>query len=347
VSIKTYSEKEIAALTGGDLFISANVEISGINSLVEANASDASFLGNEKYYNDFLATKAGLVFAPKILKEAPKGVAIIHVDNPSLAFATLADHIATTNQKVDYQISEHAYISKSAEFPAEQVVIMAGVSIGENVILGKGCILHPGVVISDNVTVGEFTTIYPNCVVRENCQIGSNVILQPGCVIGSDGYGYELTNGKHKKIAQIGIVIIEDEVEIGANSTIDRARFGQTVIGKGTKIDNLVQIAHNVTIGEYNLIVAQSGIAGSTETAEFVTLGAQAGIAGHLKVGKGVVVAGQSGLAKSINTPGYYQGTPARPLEITRKSRALVNRLPKLMDRIKALEEKISKLESL
>ena len=157
--------------------------------------------------------------------------------------------------------------------------------------------------------------------------------------------GSEMCIRDSKKIAQIGTVIIEDEVEIGANATIDRARFGRTTIGKGTKIDNLVQIAHNVTIGEHNLFVAQSGIAGSTKTAEFVTVGAQAGLSGHLEVGKGVVVAGQSGLAKSVTSPGYYQGSPARPLTENRKSRAIVNRLPKLGDRIKALEKKISELE--
>ncbi len=330
---------------GGDLFISTRASISGINSLSEAMLEEASFLGNEKYYNDFVGTKAGLVFAPPILKDAPKGVALIHVANPSLAFAALADHFATSAQQVQYEISPQAHLCKSVQYPEGEVAIMAGASLGENVTLGKGSIIYPGVVIGDNVSIGDFTIIYPNCVIRENCKIGSNVILQPGCVIGSDGYGYELVEGAHKKIAQIGIVIIEDEVEIGANSTVDRARFGRTTIGKGTKIDNLVQIAHNVTIGEHNLIVAQSGIAGSTETAEFVTVGAQAGLAGHLKVGKGVVVAGQSGLAKSTDTPGYYQGTPARPLTENRKSRAIVNRLPKLVDRIKALEKKIAELE--
>jgi len=344
VKIKTLTEQEIASLVEGDLFISTGVEVSGINSLDQATPQQASFLGNEKYYNDFLATKAGVVFAPTILKEAPEGVALIHVANPSLAFAQLAEHLAES-KKTAFVVSPDAIIAPSVEYNVDEVAIMAGAIIGENVFIGDGSIIHPGAVICDNVTIGKNTLIYPNCVIREECQIGANVILGPGCVIGSDGYGFDTVEGVHRKVAQIGIVVIEDDVEVGANSTIDRARFGQTTIKRGTKIDNLVQIAHNVTIGEHNLIVAQVGIAGSVETEENVILGAQTGVAGHLKVGKNVILAAQSGITKDIKIPGVYQSTPAKPIMESRKSRARVNRLPKLLDRVKALEEKIAKLE--
>ncbi len=340
------SEQEIATLVEGDLFISTGASISGINSLSEATLNEASFLGNEKYYQDFLGSKAGLVLAPTILKEAPEGIAIIHVANPSLAFATIAEKLASKAQEVTYAVSEHAHIAESASYPQGEVAIMHGAIIGENVSIAAGTVIHPGVVIGNGSSIGENTVIYPNVVIRENCQIGSRVILQPGCVIGSDGYGFELVDGAYKKIAQIGIVIIEDDVEIGANSTIDRARFGKTVIGHGTKLDNLVQVAHNVVTGPHNLLVAQSGLAGSTTTGAFVTVGAQAGTAGHLHVGDNVVIASQSGLGKTVNDGGYHQGSPARPIGETRKSRAMVNRLPKLLDRIKALEAKVKELES-
>ncbi len=345
MSTSTLSAQEIATLVGGDLFVSTDASFSGINSLAEAEAHEVSFLGNEKYYNDFLQTKSGLVLAPPILKEAPEGVGIIHVENPTLAFSEIINHFAESQSSEEMGVSPKAFVSPSAHFDSDQVAILPGASIGNNVTIGNGSIIHPGAVLCDDVTVGENTIIYPNVTVREKCIIGSHVILQPGCVIGSDGFGFELVDGRHKKIPQIGNVVIEDWVEIGANSTIDRARFGKTVISEGTKIDNLVQIAHNVVLGAHNLIVAQSGIAGSTITEQFVTVGAQGGIAGHLRVGQGVVVAGQSGLAKNMSTPGYYQGTPARPIADSRKSQALVNRLPKMLDRIKALEAKIAELE--
>lgn len=345
MSNHTLSAQEIADLTGGDLFLSTGQRFSGINSLSDASAHEVSFLGNEKYYKDFLATKSKLIIAPSILKEAPEGIGIIHVENPTLAFSKVINHFSKENEAVEFNISEYAYVASSARIPNGQVAIMAGAVIGENVTIGKGCIIHSGAVISNNVKLGENTVIYQNVVLREDTIIGSNVRIQPGTVVGSDGFGYENVDGKHVKIPQIGSVSIEDDVEIGANCTIDRARFGKTIIQQGTKIDNLVQIAHNVKVGRHNLLVAQSGIAGSAETEEHVIIGAQSGASGHIKIGKGVVIAAQSGLAKSQDKPGYYQGTPARPINESRKSKALVNRLPKLLERIKDLEKKVGNLE--
>ncbi len=345
MSNHTLSAQEIANLIGGDLFISSSQNFTGINSLSEALAHEVSFLGNEKYYKDFLSTKSRLVIAPSLLKEAPEGIGVIHVENPTLAFSKVINHFAEAQNAIEFNISDHACISPSARIPNGQVAIMAGAIIGENVAIGKGCIIHAGAVLSNNVKLGEDTVIYQNVVLREDTVIGSNVRIQPGTVIGSDGFGYEDVEGRHVKIPQIGSVIIEDDVEIGANCTIDRARFGKTIIQQGTKIDNLVQVAHNVKIGRHNLLVAQCGISGSTETEEHVIIGPQSGTAGHLKIGKGVVIAGQSGLAKSQDEPGYYQGSPARPINDSRKSKALVNRLPKLLERIKSLEAKVKTLE--
>lgn len=344
MSLTSLTAKEIAQLVSGDLFISTDHVFTGINSLSDASAEEVSFLGNEKYYKDFLSTKSRLVLAPAILQEAPEGVGVIHVENPTLAFSKVINLFAQQQEQVEFSVSERALVSSTAQI-SEGVAVRPGAIIGEHVKIGKGSIIHSGAVLGDYVQVGEDTTIFQNVSVRENCIIGSRVRVQPGVVIGSDGYGYEQVDGKHVKIPQIGKVVIQDDVEIGANSCIDRARFGETIIGEGTKIDNLVQVGHNVHLGAHNLLVAQSGISGSTETEHHVIVGPQAGVSGHIKLGAGVVVAGQSGLAKSTSTPGYYQGTPARPIALSRRSKALTNNLPKIVARLKEVEKKLKELE--
>ena len=174
--------------------------------------------------------------------------------------------------------------------------------------------------------------------------IGHRVILQPGVVIGSDGYGFELVEGRHRKVPQVGIVEIANDVEVGANSTIDRARFGKTYIGEGTKIDNLVQIAHNVEIGKHCLIVAQAGIAGSTRIGNYVTIAAQSGISGHLEIGDSVVIAAKSAVLKNLSKPGAYMGVPARPMALEQRKMAMVSRLPKLVKEIRELKKKLEQI---
>jgi UDP-3-O-[3-hydroxymyristoyl] glucosamine N-acyltransferase len=187
--------------------------------------------------------------------------------------------------------------------------------------------------------------LHGNVTVRERCILGSRVVLQPGAVIGSDGFGYELVSGRHERIPQVGIVVLEDQVEVGANSTIDRARFGETRIGEGTKIDNLVQIGHNAVIGKHCLLVAMAGVAGSSKLGNYVTLAARAGVTGHVEVGDHVVVAGMSGVAKSISAPGVYMGKPARPMKDEMKSMAAVARLPKVLRELKALQREVEALK--
>jgi len=336
---QSLTAQSVADLVGGTLHVSTDTVFDGLESLIKAQSSDITFLGNEKYYKDFLVTKSHLVLTTDVVTEAPEGVGIIHVENPTLAFSKVVEHFSQQCEEFKPGVSAQAFIAESAQLNKEKVRIMPGAIVGEGVCIADGVTLHSGAVLGDGVTVGEHTIIYSNVVVRECCHIGANVILQPGCIIGSDGFGYEMIDGKHVKIPQVGNVIVEDYVEIGANSTIDRARFGRTIIGEGTKIDNLTQVAHNVVLGKHNLLVAQSGIAGSTTTEDYVIVGAQAGVAGHLHLGQGVVVAGQSGLAKSVSEPGYYQGTPARPIKESRKAKALVNRLPQINARLKKVEE--------
>lgn len=335
---------KVAEIISGDLFISSPELFTGINSLSEAEPEEISFLGNKKYHADFLKTRSRLVISSPLLQEAPDGIGIIHVENPTLAFSQVIDYFRQKQKEVEYTVSKDAIISPTAQI-SDGVAIMPGAIIGDHVRIGKGTIIHSGAVLSQYVTVAEDTIIYQNVTVRENSVIGSRVRLQPGAVIGADGYGYEQVDGKHVKIPQVGSVIIEDDVEVGANTCIDRARFGKTIIGQGTKIDNLVQVGHNVRIGPHNLLVSQCGISGSTTTENHVIIGPQAGVTGHITLGTGVIVGGQSGLAKTTHTPGIYQGTPARPVGQSRRSKALTNRLPKMLDRIKELEKKIEELE--
>jgi UDP-3-O-[3-hydroxymyristoyl] glucosamine N-acyltransferase len=212
-------------------------------------------------------------------------------------------------------------------------VVMAGASVGDGSDIG------PNAVISEDVVIGKDCRIMANASVRERCVLGDRVILQPGAVIGSDGYGYEFSEGRHVKIDQVGTVEIGDDVEIGANTTIDRARFGKTLIGEGTKIDNLVQIGHNCVIGKHCLIVALTGMSGSSRLGDYVTVAGQGGIAGHVTVGPKAILSGRSGVTRNLPGGQVYGGNPAQLLRDEMKMQAHVRRLPKLIARVKALEE--------
>jgi UDP-3-O-[3-hydroxymyristoyl] glucosamine N-acyltransferase len=225
-------------------------------------------------------------------------------------------------------------------------MIGANVVVEEDVTIGPGTEVGPCCSIGRGTTVGEHCLLHGNVSIREYCQIGSRVVLQPGVVIGSEGFGYELSEGRHQPIPQIGIVVVEDDVEIGANSTIDRARFGKTVIGEGTKIDNLVQIGHNVRTGKHCLIVAQTGIAGSVTLGDYVTIAAQCGVAGHLEIASHVILAAKGGATKSITKPGIYWGLPAIPLREAKKEIAYTKRLPQLREQLRELAKRVAELEA-
>ena len=228
-------------------------------------------------------------------------------------------------------------------------------TLGEGVFIGAYAVIEPGAKIGarssisahayvgHGVQIGEDCRIYPHVTIRERCTLANRVILHPGVVIGADGFGYELRDGAHQKIPQTGIVQIENDVEIGANSTVDRARFGRTWIRKGTKIDNLVQIAHNVTVGENSILCAQVGISGSTRVGNFVTLAGKVGVNGHIEIGDGAIIGAMSGVPKSIKPGAIVIGAPARPMKDYKISLALLNRLAALFDRVKKLEEGTSR----
>lgn len=331
---------ELARLVDGDIVRGGlDLLVDGISSLEEAGPSELSFLGNEKYRNQYLVTKAGAVIVPRGVTEGPEGCALIAADHPSLAFSKAVKHFVAAHARTLVPgIHPRAMVDESAKLDPEKVRIHAGAVIMAGAEIGDGTEIGPNSVIGENVCVGRDCLFYANVTVRERCLIADRVILQPGAVVGSDGYGYELVNGRHTKVDQVGIVEIQNDVEIGANTTIDRARFGRTVIGEGTKVDNLVQIAHNVQIGKHCLIVSQTGVAGSARIGDYVIMAAQAGVAGHVKIGSKAVLAARAGVTADVEGGKTYSGHPARPHMEEQRSRALVRNLPELAKRIKALE---------
>ncbi len=333
------SLSELAARTDGNIICGeAGSFYTGMAALDEASPHDISFLGNEKYLPQFLATKAGAVIVPSGYDFKTDGPALIAVANPSLAFAAVVRHFAKQAEKFTPGIHSQAAVSPTAKLDPTKTCIHAGAVVMDGVSIGDGTELAPNAVIQAGATIGKDCRIGANVTIREDCILGDRVSIQPGAVIGSDGYGYEFSEGRHVKIDQVGIVEIGDDVEIGANTTIDRARFGKTVIGEGTKIDNLVQIGHNVVIGKHCLIIAQTGIAGSAKLEDYVTVAAQAGIAGHVTIGSKAILAGRTGATTSLEGGITYGGMPALPIAEDTKIKAHARRLPKLLERLKKLE---------
>ncbi len=330
---------DLAKWIDGDIVRGASdLVLSGMAALDQAGPDDASFLGNEKYHAQFLDTKAGAVIVGRGVTDGPEDTALIAVDNPTLAFSTVVSHFVKSARGFESGVHERAMVDATAKVDAGAMVhagavVMAGASVG------KGSEIGPNVVVGADAVVGEDCILMANSTLRERCTLGDRVILQPGAVIGSDGFGYELKDGKHVKIDQVGIVEVHNDVEIGGNSTIDRARFGKTIIGEGTKIDNLVQIGHNAVLGKHCLVVSHVGISGSAIIGDYCTFAGQSGVAGHVKVGDQSVIAGKAGVTTDVEGGQAYSGFPAVPMMEDRKARAMARRLPKLIERIKKLEE--------
>jgi UDP-3-O-[3-hydroxymyristoyl] glucosamine N-acyltransferase len=338
---------EIARLVGGRLTQGElEKEIIGFAALDEADEKSVSFFGNPKYLDQLKATRAGLVLVPAAEVEVPVGTAAIEVENPILAFDSIIQAYGVRPPAFVAGIHSTAFVAEDVELDPSEVSVGANATIASGVRIGKGTRIGAGAVVSENVVVGEDCEIGPNVTLREGCVLGNRVVLHPGVVIGADGFGFEFVEGRHRKIEQWGIVRIEDDVEIGASTTVDRARFGETVIGEGTKIDNQVQIGHNVRIGKHCIIVAQTGISGSTTIGNYVTLAAQCGIAGHLTIADQVTCGGRSGVIASIDdVGGTYFGYPARPLKDDRRESMRIKQLGSLLKRLKALEKKLGESE--
>lgn len=342
---------ELIAITGGNLAHrgSGDVQINGLAALDEAGPCDVSFLGNERYYKDYTETKAAAVLITDQVatEQGPdKSVALITVENPSMAFARVVNHFFVQGRKFTPGIEQGACVSGDATLDPEKVCVRSGAVIQAGAVIGEGTEVGPGTVVGYDVKIGKDCVLHANVCIRERCTVGDRVILQPGCVIGSDGYGYEFVNGRHEKVDQVGIVVIEDDVEIGANSTIDRARFGKTVIGEGTKVDNLVQIGHNVHTGKHCLVVAQSGLAGSCSLGDYVTLAAHVGVAGHIRIEDKATLTARTVAFKDLKGDTVYKGMPARPIQEEQKKLAHLSRLPKLSKQLKELARRVEDLES-
>lgn len=341
---------DVLSLTGGKIISgSPETTVSGVATLAEATPTEISFLGNEKYYKDFLATKAGIVLVPPALPEYPAGVAFIEVENPSLAFNAMVEHFMKAANDFEPGIAPSAVVDSTAKLNADKVRIGAGAVIEAGAEIGDGCDIGPGCVIGKSAVLGKDCKLYARVVVRERCILGNHVVIQPGAVIGSDGFGFLLNKetGRYETVDQVGIVVIEDHVDIGANTTIDRARFGRTVIGEGSKIDNLVQIGHNVTVGKHTVIVSQSGVAGSTHIGDYVTIAAQVGIAGHLNIGDKAVLAARTGVMSSLEGGQVYWGAPAAPYKDAAKQYAAIRKLPDAMKEMLALKKQAEEIKTL
>jgi UDP-3-O-[3-hydroxymyristoyl] glucosamine N-acyltransferase len=321
---------------------STNATIRGLAALRDAEAGDLSFLGNTKYKPDVATTRASVVLLPTDYAGEPSpGQQFLLVDNPSVALAKICTRI------------EQALWPKPAPGVHPTAVVDAAAEVAPTATVGPLCVIEAGakiaggahlqanVFVGRNASVGEGAWVMPGVVLATETVIGKRVRLQPGVVIGSDGFGYEFVNGRHEKVPQVGNVDVGDDVEIGANTTIDRARFSRTIIGEGTKIDNLVQIAHNVVIGRHCMICAQVGISGSATLQDYVVLGGQVGVAGHLTIAKGTKVGAQSGINGDTEPGSFLNGTPAIGYNLERRLVVLYRKLPELFRRVDALEEQL------
>jgi len=334
---------EIAELIGGQVVGDGNVLIKGASGIREAAEGEITFLANTRYIALMDKTRAAAIITSSDAQTTSKP--IILTQNPSLAFIKIISMFAPDDLwhpgGIDYTVvmGKNVVLGKNVAIGA-YTVIEDNVTIGDNVIIYAGCY------IGHHSKIGERTLIYPHVSIRERISIGRGVIIHSGAVIGSDGFGFVTVEGVHHKVPQVGTVEIDDDVEIGANTTIDRARFDKTIIGRGTKIDNLVQLGHNVVIGANALIVAQAGISGSTILGNNVTIGGQAGTVGHINIGDQAVVTAQSGVAKSVPPGEMVSGYPARPFMTTQRVNASLQNLPKLFAQVKELKKKVAELEA-
>lgn len=341
----TFPASQIALLINGRTEGNANALVNSFGKIEEAGEGQLAFLANPKYEEFLYTTKASVVIVNESQElKQPVNATLIRVSDAYSAFATLLAKYQEIVQQQLTGIQQPTYIASSATY-GEQVFIGAFTYIGENVKLGNNTKIYPNAFIGDNVIIGNNTIIHPGVRIYHDCKIGNNVTVHAGTVIGSDGFGFApQADGSFKKVPQIGNVVIEDNVEIGANATIDRATIGSTLIKSGAKLDNLIQIAHNVEVGHSSVIAAQAGVSGSTKIGNGVMIGGQAGIVGHIQLGDGAKVNAQSGVSKSIEPGKAVTGSPAYDYTSALRSQAAARKLPELEKRVKELETLIKQL---
>ena len=335
--------KQLAALIDGDVFGDDSLEITRLAPIDGAGPGDITFIANPKYLSYLGQTSASAVLVDRPLDR--KDIAYLVCKNPYLAFAKVLTHL-NVKRPEPLGVLPGAHVADSAVL-GQGVTIYPGVVIGEHVEIGDGAILYPNVVVYDNVKIGQDCLIHGGCIIREGSQIGNRVILQPNAVIGSDGFGFAPDGEAYYKIPQVGIVVVEDDVEIGAATCIDRAAMGVTRIGHGTKLDNMVQIAHNVTVGPHTVMAAQAGVAGSAKVGRHCTFGGQSAIAGHIEVGDNLTLGGRGGVTGNIEGNQVVSGVPAIPHRDWLKSSMVFSHLPNMKKEITALKRQLEALQAL
>jgi UDP-3-O-[3-hydroxymyristoyl] glucosamine N-acyltransferase len=333
---------ELAAILGGDTVGDGSTVIRGVAGIREALPGDITFLANSRYEAYLLETRASAVICSREPRHT--SVPLLCVDNPYLAFQQIVRVFRPDSHRPEPGVHATAVVAPDAEL-GPNVSIGAHCVVEGRARIGAGAVLMPGCYVGAAAVIGEESYLCPHVTVRQECEVGARCILHAGVVIGSDGFGFAFDRGQYQKIPQVGNVVVGNDVEIGANTTIDRATTDSTRIGDGTKIDNLVQIGHNVVVGRHCIIVAQVGIAGSTELEDYVTVGGQAGLVGHIKIGTRAMVGAQSGVTKSVPADGVVSGYPAVPQPVFKRIHAFVQRLPQLFQRTKDLEQRVAQLE--
>jgi UDP-3-O-[3-hydroxymyristoyl] glucosamine N-acyltransferase len=342
-----FTAKQIAELINGKIEGDHQTAVSSFGKLEEATEGQLAFLANPKYEEFLYTTKASIIIINDSLQiEKKLPATLIRVPDAYSSFAVILTAYSEMAKANLTGIQQPSFVASSATL-GENIFIGAFAYVGNNVIIGNNTKIYPQVYLGDNVIIGANTTLYPGVKIHHDCVIGKNVCIHAGSVIGGDGFGYApQTDGSFKKVPQIGNVIIEDNVEIGANTTIDRSTIGSTIIKSGAKLDNLIQVAHNVEVGMNTVIAAQSGVSGSTKIGKNVMIGGQAGIVGHIQIADGTKINAQSGVAKSIKTPNQaVTGSPAYDYGQALRSQILSRNLPELEKRIKKLEELIEQLK--
>ncbi len=342
---------EIAGIVGGEISGSAEVEIGGVAKIEEAGGGEITFLANPKYRKHLATTGASAVLVARgadigELSGRPSPISVIRVDDPYRAFLKLLDRFHPPPEPLDPGVHRTAIVGPGARI-GEGAAIGAYAVIGAGCSVGPGVSIHAGTVLGREVEIGAASVLHANVTVQDGCKIGLRVIIHPGAVIGSDGFGFApREDGSYEKIPQRGIVVIEDDVEIGANCTIDRATLGQTLIRRGTKLDNLIHVAHNVAIGEHTVIAAQTGISGSTKVGNHCAIAGQVGLSGHIEIADHTTIGAQSGVPKSILEPGKsYVGYPVRESRRTWRIEAILDQLPALLEEIRSFGRRLKDLE--
>jgi len=336
--------ESLAALVGGTIEGDGSLDITGVCALEDAVAGQLTFYGNQRYKQALAQTKASAVL---VSDDVPRreDLAFVRVKQPHLAFARIAAVFHPPHHP-DAGISTGAHVHPGSHVDPTATV-MAGAVVSRGALVGPRAVLYPGVYLGDHAAVGEGSVLHANAVVEDGCTVGARCILHAGCVVGSDGFGFafDAETPAHVKIPQVGVVRVEDDVEIGANSTVDRATTGATVIGRGTKIDNLVQVGHNVTIGPLCIICGQAGISGSTSVGTGVVLAGQAGVVGHIHLGDMAKIGAQAGVMNDVPPGETVVGAPAVPRGDFLRQTAVIGRLPELVKELRDLRKRVEQLE--